>query len=845
MLSAAKHLANCSRRPDASLHIFFKLFCTAGFNLPFQKGCGLKPALQGLSRIVDAAQRRLGSHIFLSQFRRRGGRNLRMQLKITAALRCLLVTLAAITFPRIGRCATSMTIENKQLRVTVNESGAFSIDHLATGRKAIAAGTLACGAGTLKQLSINDRTLGDGQAIDIAGAGSAGARVSLFADLPFALLRLTLGNTSGQAQVQNRVPIASFSVDLGASDLTTLGTGGLAPADKNPGSYVWLAVAQPQSRRGVVTAWLTHDRASGVLFTKADGNRVGVEARSDYGRLRILPGKTADSETLSIGYFDDARLGLEQWADAVARVYAIKLPPQPAGYCTWYSERHGGAGDEKSMAELADFCQKELEPWGFGFLQIDDRWQLGDARGNGPKKNFNGFNPGGPYPSGMKAIADKIKAHGLVPGLWFMPFAGTHNDPWFADKQDLFVKRENGEPYDTAWGGTCLDMTNPKTREYVRSIVSRITHEWGFTYLKMDGLWTGLAAKQVYVNAGYREDDLGDAVFSDPDKTNIEAFRDGMKLVREAAGKDVFFLGCNMAQDMRVFGAGIGLFDAMRVGPDNGGNWQRWVRSPFAASRNYFLNGRIWYNDPDPQYVRASIPLADARTIASWHAITGGLNTNSDWLPGLPPERLDLLKRTMPAHGKTARPVDYFEHDPPRIWVVSDETGKPRRDVLAIFNFSDAPEEFDLAPDYVGLPPATSYAAFDYWANQFLPPISGHIKMTLEPHGCKVLAIRAIGDHPFVLSTSRHITQGMTDLIEQRWDAASKTLTGKSQIVAGDSYELRIWAPSGLKATSAQISQDDRATGATIQADNAPSGFRAMIKSPESQVLAWTIDYAQ
>ncbi len=137
--------------------------------------------------------------------------------------------------------------------------------------------------------------------------------------------------------------------------------------------------------------------------------------------------------------------------------------------------------------------------------------------------------------------------------------------------------REDGKPYDTAWGGTCLDMTNPAARDYVKSIVHRIAGDWGYTYFKMDGMWTGLAARQVYVNSAYKDDNFGDAVLANPDKTNIEAIRDGLKLVREAAGPRVFFLGCNIAQNMRAYGSTFGLLDAMRIGPDNNGNsWQGW-----------------------------------------------------------------------------------------------------------------------------------------------------------------------------------------------------------------------------------------------------------------------------
>ena len=78
------------------------------------------------------------------------------------------------------------------------------------------------------------------------------------------------------------------------------------------------------------------------------------------------------------------------------------------------------------------------------------------------------------------------------------------------------------------------------------------------------------AARLTYVNDGYVNDRLGDAVFANPDKTNIEALRDGAKPVRDTAGPGVFLLGCCVAQNMRSFGGSFGLLDAMRVGPHTG-----------------------------------------------------------------------------------------------------------------------------------------------------------------------------------------------------------------------------------------------------------------------------------
>jgi hypothetical protein len=310
-----------------------------------------------------------------------------------------------------------------------------------------------------------------------------------------------------------------------------------------------------------------------------------------------------------------------------------------------------------------------------------------------------------------------------------MPFARNHQDPEYRDRQDWFVKRVDGKPYETDWGGTSLDLTRPEVQAYVASIAKTI-HGWGFNYFKMDGLWTGSATEQIYVNDGYRDDHMGDnAPFHDPSQTNVAVFRGGLRLVREAVGPEVFFSGCNVSQNMRTLGGSIGLVDSMRIGPDNGQGWNDYrkeidqnacgsiITGPVRGTRLYFLHGRVWWNDPDPCYVRASIPLNHARLIASWVAMSGQFNLNSDWIVGLPAERLDVLKRTMPAHGALARPVDYFDSIMPSLWLVTDARGTVRREVLGLFNWESGDRAIECPAARAGLDPAKTYYAFDFWAS--------------------------------------------------------------------------------------------------------------------------------
>jgi hypothetical protein len=765
--------------------------------------------------------------------------NLRLRVFLLVGV-CVLSTAAA-------RAADKPpSIHNEALLVTWDEKGSFTIQRRPSGKTWVTHGRLHHPGGAAAVVAVTDKVFGQGQAIEVASPDGTRDRVMLFPGLPFVLFRSRLRRDGQDATVLNKLPVVSVGLDLGKppGELRALGTGGLTMPAERPGSYAFLAVADPQSRAGVVGGWLTHDRGSGVVFADVDDGWVRLDARIDYGRLRLAPGPTAESETFALGWFADARLGLEAWADAVARVYAIKLPPEPTGYCTWY---HARASDARRLARQSAFAAEKLAPFGLQFIQIDDGWQAG-ARRKGPAKNFTTAKKDGPYPDGMKAAADDIRKHGLRPGIWFMPFAADHLDPYFQGHPEWFVKQADGQPYETPWGGTSLDMTHPGAREYLRGVVRRIAYDWGYSYFKMDGLWTGTATRQMYVNSGYKDDHMGDAVFHNPDKTNIEAYRDGLKLVRTAAGPEVFFLGCCAPQNMRSFGGAFGLVDAMRIGPDNGPKWNSLVRGPTYGSRTYFLHGRVWYNDPDPVYVRPEVPLDQARLICSWVAVSGQLNVSSESYSDLPADRLDLLKRTMPYHGLRPRPADLFEHEPPRLWLLTDERRSPRRDVVALYNWdAEKAAELDYPLDRLGLVAGQRYVAFDYWANRLLPPFQGRLRLSVPKQSCRIFAVRPALDRPQVISTSRHITQGVVDILDEKWDDATGTLSGQSQVVGGDPYELRVIPSSSGRPEWAleavRVSDADQGAGVRVTSEQADGLVRAVIASPAGHVVNWSFKW--
>lgn len=665
---------------------------------------------------------------------------------------------------------------------------------------------------------------------------------------PFTLYRRELRNSGATDREVKVIEFSRvFSFTQPVKEYRTLGVDGLKNAEAAASSHLFLAVAKPDASQSVVVGWITQERGSGSVHSQAADHGIKITGRLNYGRLRIKPGQQVTTDALAVGPFNDARLGLEAYADAIAKANQIRLPAIPNGYCTWYSSPHGGASDEKALAELAAFCAKELNPYGFDTILIDDQWQgpavpKGGLIGSGPTGNYTRHNPQGPYPSGMQATAAQMNSKGIRPGLWFTPFSWDPRDPLFKEHQDWFVKKADGKFYEVLWAGWCLDMTHPDARAFLADAVRRITHEWGFRYLKPDAMWCGLAARCTYPGTEFVEDQFGDAVFHDPYWTNVEAYREGIRTMRRASPAGTYVAACNVAQNFRSMGGAMGLVDAMRIGPDTGADWGAIMPNFHLGTRLYFFHNRVWHNDPDCLMLRAPLSLIQARSFASWIALSGCLNLVSEWLPSLPAERLDCLKRTLPNTGLAARPLDLFENMPARSWHLTN--GKQH--VAGLFNW-DAKQSAtnSLKVEQLGFQAGgRDFAALDYWSGNLVPVRGGVVTVELPPCGSSILAIAPVRDHPILLGTSRHITQCFVDTGETQWQGA--TLSGTCKLVGGDTTELRILVDStrgSWQVQSADLAEADRDAGAKAVMKAAGGLVRVALSSPANREVRWSVRF--
>ena len=104
----------------------------------------------------------------------------------------------------------------------------------------------------------------------------------------------------------------------------------------------------------------------------------------------------------------------------------------------------------------------------------------------------------------------------------------------------------------------------------------------------------------------------------------------------------------------------------------------------------------------------------------------------------------------------------------------------------------------------------------------------------MPAESCIALAIRPRANHPQLISTSRHVTQGIVDVADEKWDAATKTLSGRSKLVGEDPYELRIVSNG---ANVEQIS----VPGVTVSRESDESLTRVKLTSPVSREVSWSI----
>jgi alpha-galactosidase len=434
-------------------------------------------------------------------------------------------------------------------------------------------------------------------------------------------------------------------------------------------------------------------------FTLKQG---ALEIWSDGEGRQLKPGETIQYEQIVLRRADDWLALLDQFGAAIAVENGIKKlkPADFKGWATW--DYYGRVFTAKDIYGNMDALNK-LAPEA-NMIQIDGGWwtERGDYQSLRPDL----------LPGGIKEIVSRIKSEGKTPGIHFDGFRGDENSEIYKTHPDYFLHDEDGkllvevnDKGDKVMRYIYFDYSHPGARAHIADCIRNMKENWDIHYFKVDFMRYGLKNDTLARNKSAN----GIKAY-DPTITSVERFRLGMKTMREAMGKDTYFLGCSA-----VFGPCIGFVDGMRTGGDIHPRYEAFPERSLANLGNFYLSGKVWNGDADYLVFREAadedktvsqeevknggrMTMNEAQTWADFNKLYGTARLHSDNLMTLRPERQALVKEVFqyPAMEETV-PLDLWRHGKNKgdgFELVLARKGKAI--YLGVFNWGDEAKQFDL-----------------------------------------------------------------------------------------------------------------------------------------------------
>lgn len=368
----------------------------------------------------------------------------------------------------------------------------------------------------------------------------------------------------------------------------------------------------------------------------------------------------------------------------------------------------------------------------FDVLLIEDGWQQAIGDWTGADERFNNELPG---------LAGEIAAAGFRPGLWIAPFV-TARESSLYNKPGWLLCNERGKPveagYNPRWKKKmfALDISHPEVAGYITQLITSITRDWGFSYLKLDVLYAASLKGNRYNSK----------------LTPAQVLIDGLERIREAAGATI-----HLAASGLPLPTGAGILDSVSMAPEHvsrSGKKQlssllhaRVNEEPRRVIQNVVLrshmNRAFWINEAAySSFTKNASAVEDQDNAALRAALicSGGSLFVADDLSLYGEEEAELIKSSFAEARKlsTGRTSPLRLFSDPGVCTVYNDTGS-----ITIFNLNDTETtiELRLSPFRELLAPYDSYRPFEGAEDH---PLEAPRNITLKPREYRRIQLHSV-----------------------------------------------------------------------------------------------------
>ena len=508
---------------------------------------------------------------------------------------------------------------------------------------------------------------------------------------------------------------------------------------------------------------------------------------------------------------------LEQYGDVLKDYQQIDLQYYTfPTVCLWYAQ-HKAYGDGPSVNDAPGAVAEMDRAVKSGFLRyspvsirlVPDAYEENNEQGWWDEKHWQMYGTGKyanppdgnvdvapghykkPYET-TKKWAQAIIDRGGIPLTYFQ--TGRRSDDYAAAFPDhMLFNNRPGAISDQDWmikGKVSYDFTDEGFLAHMREVYHNL-REGGVQGLMYDYPYTGWAQYGGMDNAY---------------STTASAYRTVFQLARTGLGPAAFLDERNLDHGSDIT---LGIVSSQRIWGDTD------RMSPLMISRGalrWYKNRKVVSYDMDAKNLLKAQPAGTdgIRKLLTLMYTTCGRFLMANSFDRLSPELVHDLSCIFPYPETwiSARPADAFTSKFPELFVFNIDTAWSQ---VVAYNPDDrnpSSKTFIFgSPDYFGafrLDPAREYYAYEFWDDKLAGRFRGSdsLKLDFRPGEAKVLSIRKIENYPQLLSTDRHLMQGLVETRNMKWDAVKSELTGEVNLVGGEEMKL-VFAGNGYTVTGA------------------------------------------